>query len=460
MPPPTDTAGTSIHATPADWIAGLHCDDIPAEVLARAQDLLLDTLGVAIAAARVPAARIAHDMAAHHFCAASADAGVRLPFDGRPVSIPGAAYATATSIDNLDAHDGYQPAKGHAGVGLVAGLLSMAQRAGNSLSGRDVLAALVAGYEIACRAGTTLRETTAEYHSSGAWNALGVAALGSRLHLPGAPAVVKRALGIAEYHAPRAPMMREIDHPSMLHDSSGWGALAGATAVLLAGDGLSASPAELPAHAGASTAWADLGERWLVPEQYVKPHPVCFWAQPAVRAALHLRSAHAVSPGDIARIRIDTFHEATRLAAGVPATTEAAQYALAFPVAAALERGRVGPDEIAGSGLTDERIHALTGRMEVHERPEFSGRFPDERLAEVTLTLANGNMLASGETQPRGVPGNPLDRAAVIEKFRQYTDGLIEPDRQGRLVDAVMSLHEPEARFAAVLEACVDAVDE
>ena len=451
----TAADGNGACATPTLWAAQLRFEDIPAPVVSRVQGLLLDTLGVAVAAARVPAASIAYRIAAGHFGVAREQDAVRLPFDGRATSMPGAAYALATRIDSLHAHDGYQPARGHAGVALVAGLLAIAQRRPR-LSGREALAALVVGYEVACRAGVALRDTASDYHSSGAWNALGVAALGCRLGPEVTAPMIERALGIAEYHAPRAPMMREIDHPSMLHDSSGWGALAGTSAVLLAAEGFAASPAELPRRESAAAPWGGLGQRWLVMEQYVKPHPVCFWAQPAVRAALYLRTACGVRPEDIARIRIETFHEASRLAPGTPATTEAAQYALAFPVACALRFGAVGPEEIAGSGLRDETVSALARTVEVHERADLSARFPDERVAEVAITLDDGAVVRSGTFQPRGTPADPLDGTAIEDKFRQYTDGLIEPAHQDELMAAVMALHEPGQSFARVLGHCLE----
>lgn len=440
---------------PHAWIADLDHGDVPADVFARAQDLLLDTLGVAIGAGRVPTAHMAADMAARHFAAGSAELRVRIPFDGRAVSIPGAAYALATRIDSLDAHDGHQPAKGHAGVAVTAAALAFGQTAGAVTDGRQALAALIAGYEIACRAGVTLHATAADYHGSGAWNALGAATLGCRLLGITDKPTIRRALGMAEYHAPRASLMREIDQPSMLHDGSDWGALAGASACLLANDGFRASPAALPAHPDARSLWADLGDRWLVREQYVKPWSVCFWAQPAVRAALELRAAHGIDPGTIARVRVETFHEATRLTMEMPATAEVAQYALAFPVACALQRGRLGPDEIAG-GLTDARTRALTERVEAREHADFSERFPAQRLARVTITLDNGTVLASEDTQPYGIPDDPLERDAIVDKFHRYTDGLIDAGRRRAIVSAVMALHEPGRDFGELLGHCME----
>jgi len=438
-----------------DWIRTMRLDDIPADVVARVQDLLLDTLGVAAGAGITPAAGIAYALAASQF-APGDRAAVRLPFDGRAVSPAGAAYALATRIDNLDAHDGYQPAKGHVGVAVVPALLAFAQALPAATRGRAALAALVAGYEIAARAGATLHASAADYHSSGAWNALGAAVVGARLWELDDPETLGHALGIAEYHAPRAPMMREIDAPSMLHDSSGWGALAGTTAISLARAGFTGSPAELTA---IGEEWGDLGARWLVHEQYVKPHPVCFWAQPAVRAALTLRERHGLSPERIRRIRITTFHEATRLARGIPETTQAAQYALAYPVAAALAHGRLGPHEIAGPGLEDPVAHELVERITVTESDEFNARFPAERLATVLVELDDGAAYESAPTQPRGVPADPMDRAAIVDKFRAYATPTLGDETATALEAAVMQLERPDATLDPVLAAVCGTTD-
>ena len=161
-------------------------------------------------------------------------------FDGRRAGVPGAVFAAAAQIDNLDAHDGYNPSKGHTGVVAVPALLAFAQTAA-PLGAHEAMAALVIGYEVGARAAIALHTTVCDYHSSGAWNALAVAALGARLRKFGADQL-REALGIAEYYAPRSQMMRVIDHPTMLHDGSAFGALAGASAVFLAKPGIRALP--------------------------------------------------------------------------------------------------------------------------------------------------------------------------------------------------------------------------
>ena len=143
----------------------------------------------------------------------------------------GAAFAAATQIDNLDGHDGYNPTKGHIGCAVIPGLIAFAAN-NPALKSVDALNILAMSYEVGARAAMSLHQTTSDYHTSGAWNALAVAAIGCRI-LGATRMQLREALGIAEYHGPRSQMMREIANPSMLHDGSGMGAFVG----LMARDG-------------------------------------------------------------------------------------------------------------------------------------------------------------------------------------------------------------------------------
>ncbi|MCB1339919.1 MAG: MmgE/PrpD family protein, partial [Pseudooceanicola sp.] len=179
--------------------------EIPEAVRRRAGYLLLDTLGICAAAGPMEAGRIGRDTAAMLYGAGSDGMGARMLFDGRRVSLAGAVFAAATQTDNLDGHDGYNPTKGHIGVVTVPTLAALAEHLPD-LGGQEVLAALAVGYEIAGRAGIALHATVSDYHTSGAWNALGVAAMAARLRRQSAEQL-RQALGIAEYHGPRSQMM-------------------------------------------------------------------------------------------------------------------------------------------------------------------------------------------------------------------------------------------------------------
>ena len=95
----------------------------------------------------------------------------------------GAAWALATQIDNLDAHDGLNATRGHIGCNLVPALFAYAEQH-PSLTGRQALAALAMGDEVAARAAIALHAMVSDYHTSGAWNAPGVAAMRHSARFP------------------------------------------------------------------------------------------------------------------------------------------------------------------------------------------------------------------------------------------------------------------------------------
>ncbi|WP_245999187.1 MmgE/PrpD family protein [Paracoccus methylarcula] len=380
-----------------DFLHDTSAADLPDEALALGRRWLLDLLGVAAGGSRTSLSRIIRNHAAEHFAAGSK--GAIMLMDGRRVSPAGAALAGGMTIDSLDGHDGHKLTKGHVGCGLLPALLAISQAEGLT-DDREFLASLVLGYEIGTRAGIALHRTASDYHTSGAWIAVAAAALAARLL--GLDRVrTRHAIGIAEYHGPRSQMMRCIDHPTMLKDGSGWGAMAGVSAGYLAADGFTGAPAITVEGEDTADLWSDLGQRWRIAEQYFKPWPICRWAQPPVQAALNLRAEHGLTSEQVERVEIVTFHQSRRLATRDPVTTEEAQYSTAYPTAVALARGRVDPVDIAGDSFADPEIRRLAALMTITESEDYSTAFPHRRIADLRLFMRDGRVW------PRARPRRP-----------------------------------------------------
>jgi 2-methylcitrate dehydratase PrpD len=420
---------------PISFIHALRFADLPPDVVAQVKRCLLDLIGVAVSGRQTKLSRIVHDFAASQMGASTG--GARLMFDGRRVSVTGAAYAGASTIDAFDAHDGHRLTKGHAGVALLPALLAFADQH-KLTDGREFITCLVMGYEIATRAGMALHATARDYHTSGAWNALGCAAIGARLLRLDVERTC-HALGTAEYHGPRSQMMRCIDHPTMVKDGSGFGALAGVSAACLAAEGFTGAPALLIEGEAEAPFWRDLGARWEITRHYLKPYPVCRWAQPAMDATADLIGRHKIDPHDIASIEIRSFAAAVRLGTRPPCTTEEAQYALGFPVAAIAARGVLGAAELGDAGLQDPAINAMLARIRAVEDGAMTARFPAQRLAAVDITLRDGRRLASPPTVARGDPEHALADAEVLAKFRGLA-ALLGPERMALIERCVFSL--------------------
>lgn len=438
------------------FVLGLTFGDLPDHVVASARRSLLDLIGIAAAGSRTRAATIASAYAATQLC--GSDRNARILFDGRRAGLAGAAFAGATMIDALDGHDGHVLTKGHAGVALLPALLALLDGANRDhgeakVDGREFVACLVMGYEVATRAGIALHATVPDYHCSGAWNSLGCAAVTARRFGFDA-ARTRHALGIAEYFGPRGQILRACASPTMVKDGSGWGAHVGLTAALLARDGLTGAPALTVERADAAPFWSDLGTRWRICEQYFKAYPVCRWAQPAIEAAFELKRAHGFAAEEVATIAIESFGEAVTLSSRcpLPRTSDEAQYSLAFPVAAALVFGRVGAAEVDRAGLTDARVARLVAATTAVEDAQFSQRFPAERWARVRIMLHDGRRLVSPPAQARGNPDNPIPDAQLREKYRSLALPLLGSARTSRVEQAVDALTDDRSALAALIE--------
>ncbi len=205
-----------------------------------------------------------------------------------------AVAANAFAANALDLDDGYRPLKGHPGAVVVPAALTAAEVTG--AAGEELLAAVLVGYEVALRAGTLLRAEYATYHGTGAWAPVGAAAAVARLRGLDA-ATTATALAVAEFHAPITPVMRTVDHPAMLEDGTGWGALAGYAAVDLALARVTGPPTLFEHRRAEAAALPVLGGAYPVEDVYVKLAATCRWAQPAVAAVL------AAGRGDPGRCR-------------------------------------------------------------------------------------------------------------------------------------------------------------
>jgi len=407
----------------AQFIHETTWNDLPPNVRRQARRCLLDTLGAGISGRATALSRIIHDFAAANY----AGQGALLWLDGRPVSPPGAALANGMTIDSLDIHDGHCLTKGHAGAAVVPSLLAVAGLSGPAdQAGKDLLTALAVGYEIALRAGMALHAGACDYHTSGAWNALGAAAVTAR-RLGSGIEKTGHALGIAEYHGPRSQMMRCIDHPTMVKDGSGWGAMTGVSAALLAQAGFTGAPAVTVVSDDVRQIWHDIGSGWQFTAQYFKPHAVCRWAQPSIQAALAVQQRYNLKPEQIQQIRVFTFHEAVRLNCRCPRSTEEAQYSLPFPLAAALVFGRLGAVELSGPSLKNPVVLKLSEGVELIEKQIYSERFPARRFARVEIVTQDGKLFDSGE-----VEADWTDQA-LREKFRWLAAGQLPERRAAEL---------------------------
>lgn len=443
------------------FVQSLRYEDIPADVLAVMRRSLLDTIGVAAIGSTTRIAAITRQFTSQHMPASEAGPRARILFSGQTASPVGSAMAGAFTIDSIDAHDGYSAVKGHAGSAVLPSVLAIVDglhQQGTRVSGRDVLVALTIAYEVAYRSGLTLHATTPDYHTSGAWTAVGVAAAGAKL-LGLDEQGLRHAMGIAEYHGPRSQMMRCIDHPTMLRDGVGWGAPSGVAAAYLAALGFTGAPAITVESAEAEPFWADLGERWEINNTHYKAYPVCRWAHPALDAAAELMSEHRLTSTDIVRAQIKTFHYATRLAGHEPKTLDELTYALAYPFAVMIVRGKIGPEELTESILVDPEILRISHATEIVDSDHYTRISTTKRWADITLFLKDGREIQSSPRTPRGDPDNPLSDREINDKFHAFADPVVGNTRAAEIEKLTARIDDEHFDIRRMLDLIYDGRD-
>lgn len=418
----------------SEFVAGIAYADLPDSVLHTLRTSFFDTLGVAAVGSQTELAQIAVRCGIALYGAGSSGAA-RVLMGGQSLSPVGAAMAGAFTVDSVDAHDGNSSCRGHAGSAVFPSLLAVADSLSETdpVDGRRFAVALACAYEVSYRAGLVQHATCSDYHTSGAWTAVGVA-VGTALLLRCDIEQIRHAAGIGEYHGPRSQMMRCIDHPSMLRDGVGWGAPSGVTGGYLASMGLTGAPALTCESEEAKSYWEDLGRAWrLVQHTHYKAYPCCRWAHPAIDAVLHLMREHSVQASDISKVKINTFHYATRLAGAAPTTLDEFTYAICFPVAVAIARGQIGMDELHPSLLKDSELLRLSALVELVDDEEMTRISVEKRWAQVDIYLCDGRVLSDAPRSARGDPDNPLSAQELLDKYHLFADGILGMQRATEL---------------------------
>ncbi len=444
--------------TMADFAASLSYEDLPEAVLTVLRRSFLDTMGVAAIGSTSQMSMLARKGAIALFGTGSAGAA-RMLMDGRKVSPAGAAMAGAFTIDSIDAHDGTSPNKGHAGSAVFPSLLAVADAMksnGVSITGKDFAAWLAIAYETSYRAGQVQHETCSDYHTSGAWTAVGIAAAASRM-LGGDVETIRHSAGIGEYHGPRSQMMRCIDFPTMLRDGVGWGAPSGVAAAYLAKEGFTGAPALTCEGAEAQPFWDDLGKRWkTVEDTHYKQYPCCRWAHPSMDAVVALMHRHNLSHEQIAAVRINTFHNATRLAGHQPANLDEFTYAIAFPVATMIVRGKMGVEELSPDILDDPDILRISRATELVDDPYLTEISVGKRWAAVTIIMADGHQYSEEPRTPQGDSDAPLSDQTIREKFYAFATPVLGDNRATRMHQLTTNFdHTDDQEFSQLLDLCL-----
>ena len=262
---------------------------------------------------------------------------------GQRASAAGAAFANGNAANGFDSDDIGQYTRGHPGAQIFPVALAVAEKL--HLSGREFLTGMVVGYEIAHRAGRCWHDDHSVYQACGSWGAVADAAIAAHLMGLDEPQIWQ-ALGIADYHAPNLPMLRDVVTPGMVKHGIGWAAMSGIMAAELARAGFTGIPSILGFDKYRD--WvSDIGAHYIMVDGAIfKEYASCGWGHAGLDAVRFLRERHAFHTEEIEHIRVEAFHEMVLLGAKPPANTEEAQFNTGWAMTMLLLDGQVGPQQM------------------------------------------------------------------------------------------------------------------
>jgi 2-methylcitrate dehydratase PrpD len=450
----------------AEFSIALDLEQIPSAAREAAARSLLDIVGVGIRGRE-------HEVAARGLAGARAlsrGAGTAAVWGSSERLDTGAAVLAngiAAHVDDFDDTHADAIVHGSAVIAPVAIALAAEQRR----SGAELLAAFVAGWEVAARVGLAARGTFHErgFHTTSIAGVFGATVAAAKL-LGLTPAQATHAMGLAGSQASGInEYLSNGSSSKTLH--CGWAGHAAVVAATMAKAGMTGPASVFEGRYGVLRAYGhpercdvaaldkDLGSQWEMTRVSIKPYPCCHFAHAFVDCAAQLR-AHGIRPDDIRSIEctVDALQvpmvcepAADKLA---PATPYVAKFSLPYLVAVGLIDGRVEHATFDAANLRRADLRALASRVSYRVAAPGETGFPETFPGRLTATLGDGRVLEERLDVNLGHPGNPLSFERVQAKFRDNATRALGAAGVARVIDCVQSLPKiSAAEFSAALAA-------
>ncbi|MBI3104020.1 MAG: MmgE/PrpD family protein [Candidatus Rokubacteria bacterium] len=446
-------ARPSLSAALGAFAASVRARDLPPAVLERARLVVLHDLAVALAGwgPALPPMDLARRLP-------ETAAGATLLVDGRRVPAPDAAFANACLMHIRTQDDFYSGANAHLGAVIIPAALAASELTG--ASGEELVAGVVAGYEVMAAVGEGFSEHTTPrgFRSTGIFGPFGAAAaVGRILGLPADR--LGHAIGISASLAGGLTQAWLEGTPEW-DIQVGLASRTGFLAAQLAAEGMPGASAALEGPRGFYRAFAGrevsgdaaplaLGQRWRILENTFKRLPVSGISQVPVRTALEIRARQPLAPEAIARVEVTINDFERRYPAvdnpGPFGGPGAALMSLQYCVATALQAGTIVWRDLLDT--SDPTRQGLARRVMLRGEPD---RTP--LSARVVVTTTDGRRLEAASEPGAGLH---FDRAEAVALVTALTPEIPLPAAQvRRLVDEALAI-DGAVTVKALIQCCV-----
>lgn len=415
------TATSHPSATLAEFAANLRFEDIPAPVLRRAEDLLIDCLASILAGANMRPIQAIERYAA---AMGPADGSSEVLVSRRKTSPLFAAMVNAAAAHVVEQDDVHNGSVFHPAAVIFPPALAVAQALGRS--GKDLLVASVAGYEVGIRIGEYLgRSHYKIFHTTGTAGTLAAAVTVGRLLNLNAGQML-HALGSAGTQAAGLwEFLRDAADSKQLHTAKA--AADGLTAAYLAKEGFTGASRILEGEQGLAAGMSTdadparlvdrLGTRWALSETSFKYHASCRHTHPAADALQQAMREYKLRAADLAEVVTHVHQGAIDVLGPVvdPKTVHQSKFSMGTVLALIAREDRAGLAEF-DAALGNPDVADLRTKVRMELDPEVDAAYPERWIGKVTVRTTDGRVLHARVDEPKGDPGNTLSRDEIEEK--------------------------------------------
>lgn len=408
----------------AQYVTSLKYEQLPQDVAAFAKICMLDWLGSALAGSSKPPVQMMAQVAQE----LGGSEQATLVTGGRS-SVTHAALVNGASSHMVELDDIHKASIIHAGTVVIPAALAIAEW--KRKSGRELIEAIVAGYEVCYRIGEAVSPSHYYFwHNTATCGTFGAAVAASKL-LGQSEEQIVHALGSAGTQA--AGLWEFIEDGAMskqLHP--GKAAMNGILAALLAEKGFTGASRILEGDRGFVRAMSQeidpeqmtkgLGKAHKIMENSFKIHASCRHTHHAIDLIVAMMREQKISWRQIEKVCVRTYQVALTITDNPdPASVYAAKFSLQYCVALALVKGSAGLHDFSEEALYDPVIREVMQRVQVCVDPDIHARYPQKWEASVELDLADGSTVCKHAEYPKGDPENPVTYAEIVQKFQALT---------------------------------------
>ena len=437
----------------ASFAANLKATDIPNEVMNRAEDLLVDWFGSAIAGKGSRPVELITQFAQNMGGFDAVHAGPSEILVSRKTSSPFlAAMANAAASHVAEQDDVHNGSVFHPATVVFPPALACAQALG--ASGEELLVAAVAGYEVGIRVGEFLgRSHYKVFHTTGTAGTLAAATAVGRL-LKLSPEQMLNAFGSAgTQSAGLWEFLRDAADSKQLHTAhaastglmSAYIAQAGFTGAQHILEGKQGLAAGMSSDSDPSKLVDRLGSRWALAETSFKYFASCRHTHPAADALLQVMLANKLVPSDIAKVETLVHQGAIDVLGPVtdPATVHQSKFSMGTVLALVAHYQFAGLQEF-DKHFHDDEICAFRERVSMTLDPEVDGAYPQRWIGKVKVHLKDGQVLDGRVDEPKGDPGNTLSRAEITDKAMRLAafSGGANPAEMNKAIDLLWNIRK------------------